>query len=104
MRFNDFTMIGEYRSHDINGSSIVYNKGDVVEIDSNYYICTGANVVSNPLSNANNNWITLSETQVFFATTNEPFFSKSGDEWLNMTTGIKYKRVSDNNGTHWVEI
>jgi len=97
-------MIGEYKSHDINGSNIIYKKGDVVEIDSNYYICTGANVFSNPISNVDNNWIKLSETQVLFTTKNEPFFSKSGDEWLNTLSGIKYKRVSDNNGTHWVEI
>jgi len=79
-------------------------KGDIVEINSNYYICTGTTVISNPLSNVGGDWLKLSESQIFYATEEEPFFSKSGDEWLDTSTGVKYKRISDNNGSHWVEI
>ena len=30
--------------------------------------------------------------------------SRSGDEWFDTTKGITYKRISDDNGSHWVEI
>lgn len=103
MRFNSFTMKGPYKSHSSGGSSVRYTRGDVVEINSNYYICDANYTLSSPLTVASD-WIRLSESQVAFSTENEPFFTKPGDEWFNTSTGKNYKRVSDNNGDHWVEI
>jgi|11BtaG_2_1085332.scaffolds.fasta_scaffold18165_3 hypothetical protein len=104
MNFDSFNLIGKYKSVNEVGISITYNKGDMVSINGEYYICKNSNTSSNPMLGESSGWVKFSETQVFFSSKTEPFISKEGDEWLNLNSGVRYKRVIDNNGNHWVEL
>jgi|TARA_X000001388_G_scaffold24304_1_gene16815 hypothetical protein len=104
MKITELNIIGEFKSRTTSGGIKVYKKNDVVYLDGETFVASRTIEGKSPIMGESTGWISLSSTQVFYESNNQPVYAKAGDEWFNTSTGIRYKRVSDDNGKHWVEI
>jgi hypothetical protein len=93
---------GKYKKYDPNGRINNYFTGDVVEYNGKKYIAVTSFRDIIPGTDIKY-WKIFEEESKFFRTDIEPQDSNEGDRWLDITTGIVYTRIRDNNGYHWVE-
>ena len=104
MILEELNFRGEYKPKSPNGKPNTYKKGDVVYFKNETFVAFRSVVGKSPLRAEKNGWHCLSKTQIFFESPNVPKIAKPGDEWFDTDNGKKYKRISDLNGEHWVEI
>jgi len=104
MIITELNFKGDFKATSSSGKINNYRKGDVVYYDNETYIAFRSISGETPLRGEESGWHCLSKTQVFFETDSAPKIAKAGDEWFDTSKGIKYKRVNDTNGDHWVEI
>ena len=104
MIITELNIVGDYTSRDTSGNPKIYKKNDVVYLDSETYVASKTIIGHSPILGESVGWFCLSKTQVFYESSSTPVFAKAGDDWFNTSTGIRYKRVSDDNGLHWIEI
>lgn len=104
MKITYFNFLGRFRNRTDSGVPVTYQVGDVVMDEGKTYIATNTVRGYSPKLGEKVGWTILSDRQVLYETENEPFHSNVGDEWLNKTTGVFYKKI-ENEGNHfWVEL
>lgn len=104
MKITELNIIGKFKSKTTSGTPKVYKKNDVVYLDGETFIASKTIIGKTPILGESVGWVSLSRNQVFYESPESPVYAKSGDEWFDTTKGITYKRISDDNGSHWVEI
>jgi hypothetical protein len=104
MKITELNFKGVFKSKATSGKVNNYKKGDVVYYDNETYVAFRSVAGETPLRGEDSGWHCMSKTQVFFETKSVPVIAKAGDEWFDISKGIKYKRVNDVNGDHWIEI
>tara|TARA_R110002051_G_scaffold319101_3_gene402637 strand:+ start:3090 stop:3404 length:315 start_codon:yes stop_codon:yes gene_type:complete len=104
MIISELNFTGDFRARTTIGKVNFYRKGDVVYHENETYIASRSISGESPYLGEAVGWMCISKNQVFYETSDAPVISKLGDEWYNTTTGIFYKKVSDINGEHWVEL
>tara|TARA_R110002051_G_scaffold28885_1_gene68011 strand:+ start:778 stop:1092 length:315 start_codon:yes stop_codon:yes gene_type:complete len=103
MIITELNITGDFKSKSNSGTPKVYKKNDVVYLDGETYVASKTIIGNSPVLGESVGWVSLSRNQVFYETDTIPLFAKAGDEWFHTSTGIQYKRVSDDNGKHWIE-
>ena len=104
MKITELNILGEFKSRTSVGTPKVYKKNDVVYLDGETFIASKTIVGKSPILRESVGWISLARNQVFYESATDPVYAKAGDEWFDTTNGITYKRISDDNGNHWIEI
>tara|TARA_R110002020_G_scaffold178105_1_gene370941 strand:- start:4374 stop:4688 length:315 start_codon:yes stop_codon:yes gene_type:complete len=104
MIIKELNFTGEFKSKTRTGKVNYYSEGDVVNHKNETYIALTSIDGKSPYLGESVGWTCISKKQVFYETTESPIIAKVGDEWFNTITGVSYKRVSDINGEHWVEL
>lgn len=104
MRITEYNFIGDFKSRSPSGNPIQYTKGDVVYHKEKTYVASKTILGSSPDLGEKVGWLDLSRTQVLYELAEAPFYPRVGDEWLDTTSGILYKRIKNNNSEHWVEL
>tara|TARA_R110001592_G_scaffold101137_3_gene286365 strand:- start:2334 stop:2648 length:315 start_codon:yes stop_codon:yes gene_type:complete len=103
MIISQLNFLGDYKQKTPTGTLVSYALGDSVYFNNETYVASREVIGHSPAIGIKVGWICLSKTQVLYETETEPFYSKPGDEWFNTLTGIKYSRINDTNGDHWVQ-
>jgi len=104
MKITYFNFLGEFKNRTENGIPITYQIGDVVMHEGKTYIASKTVRGFSPRLGEKVGWTLLSDRQVLYETENEPFHSSVGDEWLNTSTGIYYKKIRNERNNVWVEL
>ena len=104
MKITDYNFVGDFKSKSANGSPVQYVKGDVVYHKEKTYVASKNILGSSPDLGEKVGWLDLSRTQVLYELATPPFYPRVGDEWLDTTSGVLYKRIKNNNSEHWVEL
>ena len=104
MIIEDLNFRGDFKAKTSTGKRNTYRKGDVVYFKKETYVAYRTVVGQSPLTGEKAGWYCLAKTQIFFESPTAPKIAKQGDEWFDTSTGKKYKRISDLNGEHWIEI
>jgi hypothetical protein len=104
MKITEFNFVGDFKFKTPTGSVIQYNKYDVVYFKEQTYIASKTINGSSPDLGERVGWICLSKKQVLYELDEPPFYPKVGDEWLNKSTGILYKRIKNEGSEYWVEL
>ena len=104
MKITEYNFVGDFVLKTSAGNLVQYRKGDVVYHKEKTYVASKNILGSSPDLGENVGWIDLSRTQVLYELAEPPFYPRVGDEWLDTTSGVLYKRIKNNNSEHWVEL
>lgn len=104
MKITEFNFIGDYKAKTPSGKFVQYNKGDVVHFNDETFIAMKRIVDSSPILGEDVGWFPLAKHQILYELATAPFYPKVGDEWLDTTTGVMYKRIKNKNSETWVEL
>lgn len=104
MKIKILNFVGDFKRTREGGSPQYYKEGDVVTHRGRTFIASKTIAGLSPSLGENAGWLSLSDSQVLYEMEEEPFISKVGDEWIDVSTGVRYKRISNNSNEIWVEI
>lgn len=104
MKITEYNFVGKFKSKSSDGSSLQYTKGDVVYHKEKTYVASKNILGSSPDLGEKVGWLDLSRTQVLYELAQPPFYPRVGDEWLDTTNGILYKRIKNDINETWVEL
>jgi len=94
---------GEYIEFDDNGVPVVYNYDDLVYFKKKAYVATRGENLGHPLRE-DSGWSLIGTGASFFSSV-EPQFTKPGDNLFDLSSGVMYTRLEQNDGVlYWVEL
>jgi len=94
---------GEYSEFDENGLPIIYEYDDLVYFNKKAYAATRSTDLYHPLREGSG-WSLIGTGASFFSGV-EPQFTKSGDKWFDLSSGVMYTRLEQNDGVlYWIEL
>tara|TARA_Y100000034_G_C6806513_1_gene362190 strand:- start:169 stop:483 length:315 start_codon:yes stop_codon:yes gene_type:complete len=103
----EFDNIKDFQIMDIQGKSILYKKGDIVNKDGKSYIATRDTRGYSPEHGKRGGWKQVNKNRIakFSYDNDAPELPKEGDEWYDSSNGILFKYITNEDGNgQWVEI